>query len=123
MSDRRLEFAEVKAVAQARILDVLHTLDIHGRVNGVRGRQYISICSPVGDREKNPSFTVWVSGPAAGCFKDFRGYGAGDVFDLVAYVRGWSTGNDGRGKLEALKWLADVLGLARLADDERDAMA
>jgi DNA primase len=118
MSGPRLSFAEVKAVAQARILDVLAALGIHQRPRG----GYLSMCSPVVP-DKHPSFTIWTRGPAAGCFKDFRGLGQGDIFDLVALMLGYSAGNDRQGRGEALAFLADRLGLARMADAEREAYA
>jgi hypothetical protein len=108
---------EIKGAAQARILDVLAALGVNERARG----GYISMCNPV-EKDRHPSFTIWIRG-AVGSFKDHRGFAQGDVIDLVAYLKGWSTGNDKRGRKEALRWLADLLGLARMSDEQRRADA
>src|SRR5262245_6195244 len=73
--------------------------------------------------DHNPSFTIWTSGAAAGAFKDHRGCAAGDLIDLVAYLKGWSAGNDKAGRKDAINWLAGFLGLWNLTDEERARLA
>jgi hypothetical protein len=106
---------EIKRAAQARVGDVLAALGIPYRPRG----NYISMCNPV-EKDRHPSFTIWVKGPAAGAFKDHRGLAQGDIIDLVAYVKGWSAGPK-RGRREALRFLADLTGLARMSDEQRRA--
>jgi hypothetical protein len=113
----RLKFADVRAIAQARIFEVLRKLGIQGRVHGAG-----DICSPF-VTDNNPSFTVWVSGRATGAFKDHRGIAQGDVFDLVAYAIGKSGGSDKRGRREALQYLADLFNLTPMSEAERQAIA
>jgi hypothetical protein len=106
---------EIKRASQARVHDVLAALGIAYRPRG----NYISMCNPV-EKDRHPSFTIWVKGPAAGAFKDHRGLAQGDIIDLVAYVKGWSAGPK-RGRREALRFLADLTGLARMSDEQRRA--
>src|SRR5262249_55829863 len=96
-----------KAMAQERVLEIVTALGVP--IPRTRGANYISICNPV-VKDANPSFTIWTTGPAAGAFKDHRGIAQGDVIDLVAYLRGWSAGNDKAGRKRALLWLADHFG-------------
>jgi hypothetical protein len=106
---------EIKRASQARVHDVLAALGIAYRPRG----NYISMCNPV-EKDRHPSFTIWVKGPAAGAFKDHRGLAQGDIIDLVAYVKGWSAGPK-KGRREALRFLADLTGLARMSDEQRRA--
>lgn len=110
--------AEIKTLAQADVLGVLAALGVHAKPRG----NYISICNPR-RKEKNPSFTVWISGPSAGAFKDFGGPAQGDIIDLVAYLGGWSGGGDKAGRAQALAWLRNHLGLQRMSHLERAELA
>src|SRR5579859_8206028 len=49
---------EIKRAAQARVHDVLAALGIAYRPRG----NYISMCNPV-EKDRHPSFTIWVKGP------------------------------------------------------------
>jgi len=108
---------EIKGAAQARVLDVIAALGIRERPRG----NYISMCNPV-EKDRHPSFTIWIKGAATGAFKDHRGLAQGDIIDLVAYIKGWSAGPK-KGRREALRWLADHLGLQRLTAEQRAADA
>lgn len=115
---------DIKAAAQARILDLLPALGVHARPTS---SGYISICNPV-VKDTRPSFTIWTVGPYAGAWKDWRDDGPGgthgDIIDLVSYLCGWWD-QPQRGCFLALRWLVAELGLdhidpARLrADRER----
>lgn len=105
---------EIKAAAQARIFDVLGGLGIHDKPRG----GYIHICNPI-EKDRHPSFTIWTT-RSVGAWKDHRGIAQGDVIDLVAYLKGWSDGPK-KGRREALRWLADLLGLAHMSADQRAA--
>jgi hypothetical protein len=111
------EWDEIRGLAQLRLADVLAALGIRERPRGGR----IIMCSPVRE-DHHPSFSICTEGPRAGCFIDFAGYAQGDIFHLVAYLKGWSAGNDGKGHVEAKKWLADFLGYRRLSESERHAL-
>lgn len=113
MTDRP-SIAEIKNVAQDRIGDVLAALGVREKSRG----NYISMCNPVA-KDAHPSFTIWVKGAAIGAFKDHRGIAQGDIIDLVAYLKGWSAGNDRAGRDQALAFLADLTGLQRMSLSQR----
>jgi len=117
MTDRP-SIEEIKHAARDRIFDVLGALGVHERPRG----NYISMCNPVA-KDAHPSFTIWVKGAAIGAFKDHRGIAQGDVIDLVAYLKGWSAGNDRAGRDQALAWLADFCGLLRMTTSQRAKQA
>jgi len=108
--------ADIKAAAQARIGEVLAGLGIRDPARG----GYIHICNPV-EKDRHPSFTIWTT-RAIGAWKDHRGIAQGDIIDLVAYLKGWYDGPH-KGRREALRWLADLLGLHRLSAEQRQADA
>ena len=118
MTPTRPPLDEIKREGQARILDVLAALGVPWKRANTN---YISICNPV-VKDRHPSFTIWTAGAAAGAFKDHRGCAAGDLVDLVAYLKGWSRGNDKAGRKEAIEWLAGFLGLWNLTDGERERL-
>jgi hypothetical protein len=112
---------DIKREAQARILDVLGALGVREKPSA---GGYISMCNPL-IKDRHPSFTIWVRGPAIGAFKDHRDDGPGgtrgDIIDLVAYLSGWWQ-RPKKGRPEAIRFLIDLLGLervdgARLAQD------
>lgn len=112
-----LTLDEVKAAGNRRMFDVLAALGIKERdKNGS-----IVMCNPV-VKDRNPSFAIWTKGGII-AFKDFRGIAQGDIIDLVAYLRGWSAGNDKQGRDQALAWLADFCGLRRLPAHARAKLA
>lgn len=113
----RPSIAEIKSAAQGRIGDVLAALGVREKSRG----NYISMCNPVA-KDAHPSFTIWTKGAAIGAFKDHRGIAAGDVIDLVAYLKGWSAGNDRAGRDQALAFLADLTGLQRMSVSQRAAI-
>lgn len=106
---------QIKTEAQRRIFDVLRGLGIDAKPSS---GGYISMCNPV-EKDSNPSFTIWVK-KSVGAWKDHRGIAQGDVIDLVAYVKGWHLGPK-KGRREALRWLADRLGLQNLSEGQRQA--
>jgi hypothetical protein len=115
------DIADIKREAQARIFDVLGALGVRDRPSA---GGYISMCNPL-VKDRHPSFTIWVRGPATGAFKDHRDDGPGgtqgDIIDLVAYLSGWGQ-RPKKGRPEAIRFLIDLLGLervdpARLAQD------
>jgi Toprim domain len=114
----RPSIEEIKHAARDRILDVLGALGVRERSRG----NYISMCNPMA-KDAHPSFTIWIKGAAIGAFKDHRGIAQGDVIDLVAYLKGWSAGNDRAGRDQALAWLADFCGLLRLTTSQRAKQA
>src|SRR5262245_31000236 len=91
---------DIKREARARLHEVLAKLGISDRPRG----KYLSICNPV-EKERHPSFTIWVRGPAAGGWRDERDPidTRGDVVDLVSYVLGWWS-RPKKGRAEALRW-------------------
>lgn len=112
----RPSIAEIKAAAQGRLGDVLAALGVREKSRG----NYISMCNPVA-KDAHPSFTIWTKGAAIGAFKDHRGIAAGDIIDLVAYLKGWSAGTDRAGRDQALAFLADLTGLQRMSVSQRAA--
>lgn len=113
MSERP-SIEEIKHAAQGRVFDVLAACGVRERPRG----NYISMCNPMA-KDAHPSFTIWTRGAAIGAFKDHRGIAQGDIIDLVAYLRGWSAGNDRAGRDQALAWLADFCGLLRMTTSQR----
>jgi hypothetical protein len=106
----RLDIADVKAAAQARVFDVLAALGVKDKPSS---GGYISTCNPV-VKDRHPSFTIWVRGAAIGAWKDHRDDATkGDIIDLVSYLKGW-WGLRNKGRAEALRWLIDFLGLERV---------
>lgn len=104
---------DIKAAAQARIFEVLRACGINEAPSPAG---YISMCNPV-VKDRHPSFTIWTKGAAVGAWRDERNRGPGgdqgDIIDLVSYLNGWwSRPKKGRG--EALRFLIDRLGLARV---------
>lgn len=104
------------AVAKARALDdlpgLIHALQLQGKA---RGRAFTGL-SPF-RQEKNPSFTLWLHGPAKGGWKDFGGGTKGDIVDLVALLAADGT------KAGALKWLEHRYSLAKIDAGERQRLA
>lgn len=104
------------AVAKARALDdltgLIHALQLQGKA---RGRSFTGL-SPF-RQEKNPSFTLWLHGPAKGGWKDFGGGTKGDIVDLVALLAADGT------RSGALKWLEHRYSLARIDASERQRLA
>lgn len=114
----RPSIEEIKHAARDRILDVLAACGVRERARG----NYISMCNPMA-KDAHPSFTIWIKGAAIGAFKDHRGIAQGDIIDLVAYLKGWSGGNDRAGRDQALTFLADLCGLLRMTTSQRAAQA
>lgn len=115
----RMPIEQIKAIAQERIFDVLRALGINEEPRGASG--YISMCNPV-EKDRHPSFTIWTRGAAAGAWKDHRGHAQGDVFHLVAYVKGWYHLNN-RGFDQSLRFIKDLFGLERMTEEQRRADA
>lgn len=110
---QQIDIADVKREAQGRLGEVLSALGV--REPAASGG-YISMCNPM-LKDRHPSFTIWIKGPAAGAWKDHRDDGPGgtrgDVIDLVSYLSGWwERPKKGRG--EAIRWLIETLGLGRI---------
>lgn len=101
----RLPIADIKRLAQARAPEIVRELLPRGRREGnlwvvdhpLKG-------TPQG---KQPTFKIWLSGKAAGGFKDYRSGDTGDIIHLVALARGLDVG-------AALAWLRSWLGLSTL---------
>lgn len=98
----------IKQAAQMRIEQVLASIGIHERARG----SSIVMCNPVRG-EKNPSLQIWVKPGYEGAWKDHGAGLQGDVFDLVAYFKGWYDEPD-RGFTKTADFLADQLGLKTL---------
>src|SRR5262245_1255358 len=107
---------DIKAAAQARILDELAAIVMRERATS---SVYISMSNPV-LKDRHPSFTIWTAGPAAGAWKDHRDDGAGgtkgDVIDLVSYLSGWWQ-RPHKGRAEAARWLTNLLELERVSPE------
>jgi hypothetical protein len=115
---RAPQLEEIKAAANARAFDVLAALGVRDRSRSGT----ILISNPM-RKDVHPSFAIWPARGGVLSFKDFTGCAQGDIIDLVAYLKGWSAGNDRAGRREALRWLADFLGLERLSPAQRAADA
>lgn len=98
---RKVPRDQIKAAAAARIESVLRALGFDVPMRG----HSIVVCNPVRG-EKNPSMQIWIKPGYEGAFKDHGGDAKGDIFDLVAYVKGLD------GFEAAADWLAEFLGLA-----------
>lgn len=110
----RSDIAEVKALAQARIGDVLAGLRVDVPARG----SYISMRNPRDPgRDGKANFTIWLRG-AVGSWRDERGVAKGDIIDLVAYLK-YGFDNPRAGRAEALAWLRDRLGLASMSEAQR----
>lgn len=111
--------AELKALAQDRIEDILDRLAPGGRYNRTGNPHYL-VSNPM-RRDRSPSLCVWTRGTAAGGFKDFGDPDEtkGDVFGLVAYLNGRPIGDF----MFARAWLQDFLGIASMTAEERQAAA
>lgn len=93
---------EVKARLQARIGGVLAALGFHEQPRGGK----LMPRNPT-RKDRNPgSFVIWTQ-PSAGAWKDYATGEAGDVYDLILYIKGL---NDW---IDAYWWALNFLGLGR----------
>lgn len=99
----------IKGVLKSRMLDLARELAPGGHLEK---KDYVAL-NPCRADGSTGSFRIQISGPEAGRWVDFANSARGDGIDLVSYVltRGGAYQEPGaRG--EALKWLADWLGLS-----------
>jgi Toprim domain len=107
----------VKPLANARRFELLHALGVHA---APRGKGTILMSDPM-SKDRNPSLAIYTHGGAL----SFVRYGSdakGDVIDCVAYLQGWYD-LPGKGRREALRWLCDFTGVARMNEGQRRADA
>jgi nucleotide-binding universal stress UspA family protein len=90
--------ADVKPLLQARAFDLAKLLLPGGRLEGDRWQGH----DPNGGRD---NFTIWIKGPAAGCFKAWASGGKGDVYGLLVHL------GQAHDNAAALKWAKGWLGL------------
>lgn len=111
--------AELKALAQDRIDEIVQRLAPGGKYNRT-GRPHYLVSNPM-RRDTTPSLCVWTRGTAAGGFMDFgeRDEVKGDVFGLVAYLNGRPI----KDFAFARAWLQDFLGIAAMTSAEKEAAA
>lgn len=114
----------VKAELRGKLFLLIRTLGIAGFRASEWGSGKIYPLNPT-RRDRHPgSFVIWTApGDGQGAWKDYATGEAGDVLDLVAYVKGSLRG-------EALRWAENFCGIkswdvaerprpARIARDER----
>ena len=107
----RVERIPVSAIKEG-LLPLLP--DLVGRLvpGAQRHGQYWQAPNPTRAEKSRTPFTVW----ANGAWKEYDSDEKGDVIDMIAYcLRCDRTG--------AIRWAKDYLGIDRLSDDERRAMA
>lgn len=104
---------DLKALAYARSDQVLAALGIRERPK--RGG-YILINSPA-RTDARPSFVIWIKGGSIS-FADQATADKGDVFGLIAAVKGWMHLPHG-GFLEAKRFLEDALGVSALTPEQK----
>jgi hypothetical protein len=113
----RLPRDVIKRHAQDRLPLVLRALGIDAPLRGGS----IAICNPIRG-ESRPSLQIWIKPGYEGAWKDHGAGLSGDIFDLVAYFKGWEA-KSADGFAKACDWLAATLGLSDTAaprsDDER----
>jgi len=98
---RRTGPRQIREMLQARVRELVAQLFPHDRVT----LPIFTPLNPTRDDRKPGSFVIWMTGPAAGGFKEYAGdLASGDIIDLIAYVHG-------RDKAFAFKWAEDFLGL------------
>ena len=104
--DQRRQFTiEVRAHIEPRIESLARALGIDGAKKG--GRFHAR--NPRRDDRHAGSFVVWL---ANGAWKDWATGDRGDVFDLIAYIKGLTFA-------EAVDWAADFTGLRQMKPEVR----
>jgi len=104
---------QIKTAANARGAELLLALGIKERPNG---KGLILMSSPV-RKDNNPSFAIWTHrGQIA--WKDYGTGEKGDVIDIVAHLKCWSS-LPGQGRKEARRFLLEFTGLARIDPAQR----
>lgn len=120
MTDARPSIAEIKARAEAMILDLARELaPDRGSVEGIHYRA----CNPTRADASPGSFVIDVGGAAPGRWMEFAaGQSAksgegGDVVDLVAYVHSQGVNFKSRAaRGAAIQWLGERVGLLTAGD-------
>lgn len=101
----RIPIAVIKAALQSRVLQLVKELLPSGD-HGFRHRAPAA-WFPTNPRRNDRapgSFKVWLTGPAAGAWKDYASGEKGDIIDLVMLVKGGE-------RADAIAWAKDWLGL------------
>lgn len=107
-----LSVAEIKRYAQDRAREIVRELVPGGRMEG----PLWSAPNPRAADNKVGSFKVYVSGPKAGGFVEYKGEGErGDILHLIAYVKGVSDWRGREGIAFAVAWVKHRYGLSTMA--------
>ncbi|CAA0096148.1 Uncharacterised protein [Starkeya nomas] len=111
--------AELKALAQDHLRDIIAQLAPGGRYQGGSRAHYL-VSNPM-RRDRSPSLCIWTGGTAAGGFKDFGDPDEvkGDIFGLVSYLNGKPISDFAF----AAGWLRDMLGIEHMTAEDRRAAA
>tara|TARA_R110002073_G_scaffold76548_6_gene185855 strand:- start:9529 stop:10605 length:1077 start_codon:yes stop_codon:yes gene_type:complete len=82
----RIEFRHLKPLMQGELMSLLHEWGLTAQ--GRRDGKYFVCPNPQRGDDRAGSFKIWLSGPAAGCFKEFDSGGAetGDIINLPVYA-------------------------------------
>lgn len=115
----RDDIEALKAAAEGQLGAILGRLGINGAPRGASG--YFVVCDPM-SADHNPSLAVWTRLPGGLSWKRYGADAQGDIISLVAYLNGWYW-LPGRGAREAIAWLKDTLGFARLTAAQRATAA
>lgn len=107
MIDDRPSVADIKAL-------LVSGPDFEGLIgelcpDGAKKGHYWSARSPLRADRHGGSFVVWLKG-APGAWKDYASDEAGDILDLIAYVK--FGGRDRDARVKAIQWAKARLGLA-----------
>jgi hypothetical protein len=84
MTEKRAETEAIKAMLQARADSLAAQLAPDGRRSG----RYWIARNPTREDRRAGSFWIKIGGDAAGCWRDEATGDKGDIFGLIAYVRG-----------------------------------
>jgi hypothetical protein len=81
-----ISFRHIKPMMQAELMGLLNEWGLAAR--GRRDGKYFVCPNPQRGDDRAGSFKIWLSGPAAGCFKEFDSGGTetGDIIDLPVYA-------------------------------------
>ena len=99
------DWSDIRQRLQRDLAAVLMRLGL--RDDGHGGPRLMLPLNPTRRDRRPGSFVIWLTGDAAGGWKDYASGEQGDVLDLVAYIKGFT------GRIDAYWWALDHLRLDR----------